>query len=273
MPNPYRKGDTVPYRSLDARAWRVLAVLPADSLRLILHCWFSDHSTPFGIVDLPDAYIEHDLGWRTPRLRRAWSLLEERGLVIRDGRLIALPLFLSCNVPSNPKVLAGWRTAINRLPDSPIFKKLYQSAFTWVTEEGLAWLQPKANIGPISKGYPKPTDTLSNSGAVAGAERKEQEQERGECERGDPTGDRSASPLDAASLAPPDVGSQNGTGEPPAALEGENKNSRDGKAKLRRALLSGVPERFLIRSGYTMENINAGRIDSGIPVPTTTKGA
>jgi hypothetical protein len=211
MPNPYRKGKTVPYRSLDATVWAILNDLPPDPLRLMLHLWFSHHSSPFGVLDLPDAYILHDLNWRAARLRRAWALLEEKGLVLRDGRLIALPLFLACNLPSNPNVLAGWLTARNRLGESPIFAKLYRASSAYVTEEGLAWLQSKANTEPTLKAFPKPSPTLSNSGAGAGGKREEQEQEEGEHER-KPAGARSASPPEAASLAP-----HSGNGQEPDA--------------------------------------------------------
>jgi len=184
MPNPYRIGEAIPYRSLNQRTWATLKDIPSDPLRLIMHLWFSEHSTPFGILDLPDPYIEHDLGWRPPRLRRALALLVDKGLVLRDGRLIALPLFLACNLPSNPKVLAGWRTAVSRLPESQIFQEVYEAASAWVSADGLAWLQPKINAWQSMKGYPKPIERLPNSGSGSGAERKEQE--RGECERGEP---------------------------------------------------------------------------------------
>jgi hypothetical protein len=236
---------------LDRRVWATLKDLPPDPLLLILHLWFSEHSTAFGILELPDAYILHDLHWRPSRLGKAWALLEARELVLRDEALIIIPLFLACNLPGNQNVLAGWRKLVFSYPPSEIFQQAYVRASEWVTEQGLAWLQPKINNGSTTKAPPKPSPTLSNSGAVTGEKREEQEQEKGECEREEPDGAlRSASPPQgAASLRAPDPG--NGS------------NARDGidwAGKFEEAGKFGFTDKLLALSlGLTLEQVKAKR--------------
>lgn len=185
--NPYRRIEAGRHRALETRLWPLLEELDGDAIRLLFYCWIGPHSTPFGILDVPEAYLLHDLGWKSPRLRRAWAVLEKGDLAWRDGNLIFIVPFLMANPPAHENVLTGWRKQISQLPESRFFKILHDRASIWLKLEGLSWLndkiaafaasQPCADAMSTSKlfenGSEKGSATVSKLSAQ-GAENREQ---------------------------------------------------------------------------------------------------
>jgi len=206
--NPYRRIEPGRHRALETRLWDLIQDLGGHATRLLLYCWIGPHSTPFGILDVPEAYVLHDLLWKCPRVRRAWAVLEKADLAWRDGNLIFIVPFLMANPPANENVLKGWRKQISQLPESRFFKILHDRASIWLKPEGLSWLsaripsdsalQSSANVEPTRKQFQDSSETVLKL-SVQGSENREQGVQGEE-----PDGAlRSASPREAASLRAP----------------------------------------------------------------------
>jgi hypothetical protein len=224
--NAYRRVEAGRHRAIETRIWSFLESLDSDSTRLFFYLWAGPHSQPFGILDLPEPYILHDLHWKAARVRRAWSALEMAGLVWRDGNLVVLVHFLMANPPANENVVKGWRKSLAAFKSSPIFARLYETASSWITEAGLAWLQERANVTPPLKPSPNDSRTVSKLSTQysESSTQYSESREQGagvQGERGEPDGAlRCASPLEAASLRAPQSGH---------ASAGERQASSNGK--------------------------------------------
>jgi hypothetical protein len=218
--NKYRRGEAGRHRSIETRVWELLRDVDADPTRLFLYAWIGPQSSPYGILRFPEGYAVVDLGWTPDRLARAWGELESRELVWRDGELVVIVPFLMSNPPANENVVKGWRKAVVSLPDSPVFKKLYERASAWLSEEGLAWLSAKAKTAPetVSERLPNRSETVSKlreQGSESREQHSESRAQRAEGSGGEEPGAlRSASPPVAASLrAPSLVGGPAGEGK------------------------------------------------------------
>ncbi len=136
-------GDRGRYRLVDLGLWHSLKGLDSDAIALLMYLWSGPHSTPHGILHLPDVYLLHDLGWEDRRLKLAWAALDRAELVWRDGDLCVIVPFTRVNSPDNPKMIVAWRRALATLPASPLYGRLYQYASAWLSQDGLSWLKEK----------------------------------------------------------------------------------------------------------------------------------
>lgn len=198
MANGFRRVEPGRYRSMRTDLWQIVAGMGGDATRLLLYCWVGPHSQSFGILRIPDSYIQHDLGWKGPQLRTAWEALDQANLAWRDGDLVVVVPFLLSNMPANENVVKGWRKALGEFPASPLFQRLYHHASDWLTPDGLAWLRDKAREAPPPKPFRNGSKTV----------RKLREQEAGNREQepgGREQGVEGGEPRDGACLtvAPP----------------------------------------------------------------------
>lgn len=210
--NKYRRKPLGRYRVIVQQAWPCFAGLDSDSAKLLLYLWIGPPSTACGILQLKQGYALTDLGWSAARLQKAWRALEKANLVWRDGDLVIVVHFLDSNSPANENVITRWRKDVAALPESRLFRRLYDKAGEWLTPDGLAWLIEKMGhawgnpSGTVPEPFPNPSRTLREprtqdagaSGQDPGLPSRIQEQETGEVsegERGEPAPDPIASPM------------------------------------------------------------------------------
>ena len=190
MANAFRKGPTSPYRAMDRRVHERRRSLSLDGRIALDELWWGAHSSSCGCINVPLAYLLHDLGWRRPRLERALLELEKAGWILRDGSIITIPDLMACNPPQSENVITAWLKWVTALPDSPIFAETYRRASEFITDRGLAWLKPKVpslqaheNAEPRPEGLPKPCPSPPE-GFVPSIENKKGEEKRAKSRRG-----------------------------------------------------------------------------------------
>ncbi len=246
-----RRNEAGRWRAFETRLWPVLARLDAEALRLLLYLWAGPQSSQFGILYFPTGYALVDLQWTEDQFQRARKALVEADLLWCDGDLHIISCFLQANPPANESVSKGWTKALRALPDSPLYKRLYQHAAKWLTEEGLAFLSGKihASAGTVSAPSADCVETVSTP-RMQGSETRDQEEGIREKEEGV----RVQGGVEGA-----------GQGKEPTRPGIEKSAGKDGQtsdrmARVEEGMLNGLDESIFERAGYQREY---GRLKRG----------
>ena len=118
------------YRQIDQRIWNdeKFFSLSNDGKLLFFYLLTCPAMTMLGAAPIRAEAVAVDLGWDSKRYAIPYRELYERGMAEYDDRgLFWVKNFLKYNPPANPKVVIGYSSLLDSLPECPLLSKVIQN--------------------------------------------------------------------------------------------------------------------------------------------------
>jgi hypothetical protein len=156
------------YRKIETKIWsdkkfKQLSTLQPCGQGLWLFLLTAPQTGPVpGLFHAGRASLAEELGWNKDDFDKAFSELENQGLVKADfnAKLVWLPNAIKYNLPESPNVIKSWANELEQLPECDLLFEAIETIRTSIKnigEDVIGKALPKASPKPLPKSLGKPS--------------------------------------------------------------------------------------------------------------------